>query len=123
MTLQELYSNIDGDYTQATKVLRVDKLINKHISRLPDNKVVDSVIEAGKTMDANALFETSHAMKGVCANLGLVRLAELASEISEEFRPGNPRTHSDAQVAEIIDRIKELYGKTVDEIQKYKASL
>ena len=123
MTLQELYSNIGGDYTQAQKVLRMDKLINKHICRLPDNGVVETMIEAGKTMDANALFETSHAVKGVCANLGLVRLSGLASEISEEFRPGNPRTHSDAEVREILDEAEALYRKTKEKILKYKASL
>ena len=31
MTIQELYQMIDGDYDQAIRVLRVDKLIDKHI--------------------------------------------------------------------------------------------
>ena len=31
MTLKELYSKIGGDYDQAVRVLRMEKLIDKHI--------------------------------------------------------------------------------------------
>ena len=37
MTLQELYDTIGGDYEQAVRVLRMDKLIDKHIRKLPKN--------------------------------------------------------------------------------------
>ncbi|SDM70841.1 hypothetical protein SAMN04490370_105190 [Eubacterium ruminantium] len=33
--------------------------------------------------------------KGVCANLGLAKLSEEVSVISEEFRPGKSRKFSD----------------------------
>ena len=123
MTLKELYDRIDGDYTQATNVLRMDKLIDKHIRKLPNNGVVDKLIEAAETMDAAALFESAHAMKGVCGNLGLVKLAAAASEISEEFRPGNPRNFTDDEVKAKIAGISELYEKTKTEIKSYEASL
>ena len=123
MTLKELYDRIDGDYTQATNVLRMDKLIDKHIRKLPNNGVVDKLIEAAETMDAAALFESAHAMKGVCGNLGLVKLAAAASEISEEFRPGNPRNFTDGEVKAKIAGISELYEKTKAEIKSYEASL
>lgn len=122
MTLQELYIAIDGDYTQAAKVLRVDKLIDKHIRRLPGNAVVDKLIEAGKTMDATGIFENAHAMKGVCSNLGLTRLAAAATLLSDEFRPGTPRDLSDAEVSEKIDEVEALFNKTKDEIKRYENS-
>ena len=40
MTLQELYRQIGGDYEQALKVLRVEKLADKHIRKLPGNGLV-----------------------------------------------------------------------------------
>ena len=122
MTIQELYQNIEGDYNRAIGVLRVDKLIDKHIRRLPTNGVVDALIAAGDTMDPVQLFETSHAVKGVCGNLGLVKLSELASEISEEFRPGNPRRMSDEEVHATFSQIRELYAKTVEGIRLYENS-
>lgn len=47
MTLQELYYEIGGDYEQAMRVLRIDKLIDKHIRKLRTNSVVDGLIAAG----------------------------------------------------------------------------
>ena len=120
MTLQELYTSIDGDYAQALRVLRMEKLIDKHIRKLTKNGVADNLIAAGKRMDPTELFETAHAMKGVCANLGLTVLSGMASEIAEEYRPGNPRTLTDAEVTEKIAQIEAFYQKTADGIRKYE---
>ena len=119
MTIKELYDEIGADYQQAIKVLRMDKLIDKHIRKLPNNGVVDSLLAAGETMDPTALFETSHAVKGICANLGLIALSNAASEISEEFRPGNPRTMSDEEVREKLETIRRDYQRTKEGIERY----
>ena len=119
MTLQELYQSIGGDYDQAIRVLRVEKLIDKHIRKYPAGGVAAAVIAAGENMDGQALFEAAHAMKGVCGNLGLRELAELASAVTEEFRPGNPRTMTDGEVREILRRIGEENRRTVQGISAY----
>lgn len=120
MTLRELYENIGGDYDQALRILRMDKLLDKHIRKYVKNGAVEELLSAGESMDPAGLFETSHAVKGVSANLGLVRMAEAASEISEEFRPGNPRKMTDDQVAEKIKEIRDLYSHMAEEIKKYE---
>lgn len=122
MTLQELYQNIDGNYDQAIKVLRMDKLLDKHIRKLTKNGVVEQLLAAGKDMDPTQLFETAHAAKGVCANLGLVKLSSAASEIAEEYRPGNPRRFTDDEVKDKLAAIAALYQKTADGIQAYEES-
>ena len=119
MTLEALYQAIDGDYNQALKVLRVEKLLDKHIKKLPQNKVFASLRTAGESMDAEQLFESAHAMKGVCANLGLVKLSNAASDIAEEFRPGNSRSMTDEQVKAIVRDIDAMYQKAVRGIQTY----
>ena len=85
------------------------------------SQLIDSLLAAGETMDPASLFETSHAVKGNCGNLGLTRLSEAASRISEEFRPGNPRTMTDGEVKAQLDEIAALYGKTAEEIRRYAA--
>ena len=120
MTLEELYREIGGSYERAISVLRVEKLVDKHIRKLTTNGVVDRVIAAKDGMDPTELFESAHAMKGVCGNLGLTELAEAASEIAEEFRPGNPRRLSDGEVAAGIDRIAGIYEHTAAGIRKYE---
>jgi len=120
MTLQELYQNIGGDFEQAVRVLRVEKLIDKHIVKFAENPIFDRLFAAEETMDATELFESTHAIKGVCGNLGLTGLAALASEVTEEFRPGNERKFSDEEVKGKIEEIKALYNKTVEGIKAYE---
>lgn len=122
MTLEELYQSIDGNYEQACNVLRIEKLIDKHIRKFPAGGVAQALIGAGETMDPTALFESAHAMKGVCANLGLTVLSDLASEISEEFRPSKARKLTDAQVKELLSKIERQYKKTADGIALYEQS-
>ena len=120
MTLQELYEQIGGDYAQAMRVLRMDKLLDKHIRKLTKNGVVESLLTAGETMDPTALFETAHAVKGVCGNLGLTKLAAAASEITEEFRPGNDRKLSDEEIKAKLADLAALYQKTAEGISAYE---
>lgn len=120
MTLQELYRQIGGDYEQALKVLRVEKLVDKHIRKLTKNGLIEKLADAGKTMDPTQLFEISHAVKGNCANLGLTELSAMASEISEEFRPGSPRRFSDAEVKEKLGIISATYERMSEGIARYE---
>jgi HPt (histidine-containing phosphotransfer) domain-containing protein len=122
MTLEELYRTIGGDYDQAIRVLRKEKLVDKHIRKLPANGVVEALLNAGQTMDPAQLFETAHAVKGVCANLGLKELADAASEIAEEYRPGNARTLTEAEVQEKLSAISRLYQRAADGIRQYEES-
>ena len=120
MTLQELYQSIGGDYEQALRVLRMDKLIDKHIRKLAQGGVVERLLDAGREMDPTQLFEAAHAAKGVCGNLGLVKLSEMASEIAEEYRPGHPRALSDDEVRARLERIADQYCQTAEGIRQYE---
>ncbi len=121
MTIQELYAAIGGDYEQAIRVLRMDKLVDKHIRKLTKNGVIDALLAAGETMDPTQLFETSHAAKGVCGNLGLTKLADAATEITEDYRPGAVRKYSDAEIREKLRELAALYEVTKAGIQRYEA--
>ena len=70
-------------------------------------------------MDSTDLFEAAHAVKGVAANLGLTKLSDVASEITEDFRPGNERKLSDEDVKQRIETIRELHEQIVYKIRKY----
>ena len=120
MTLAELYETIDGDYEKALRVLRMDKLIDKHIRKLTNNGVIDKLLAAGAAFDVVQLFESAHAAKGVCGNLGLMKLSNAASEIAEEFRPGSTRKMTDEEVKDKIAAIAALYERTSDGIRAYE---
>ena len=119
MTIQELYAKIGGNYEQAVRVMKMDRLIDKYGRKLPASGTYEALMAAGEAMDATKLFESAHAMKGVCGNLGLDELAAAAGEIAEEFRPGAARRLTDAQVREKIAQVEALYRRVVDGIAEY----
>jgi len=120
MTLQELYRNIGGSYEQAARVLRIDKLIDKHIRKFTKNQVVEKLLDAGKRRDPAEMFDCAHAMKGVCANLGLNEMSDLAAELADEYREGNARRLSDEEVGARLELIEQKYRKAAGEILKYE---
>ena len=122
MTLQELYQSVEGDYEQALRVLRIEKLIDKHICKFPSNLIFEDLNEAVKTMDGVKLFEASHAIKGVCANLGLTKISSLASKVCEEYRPGNQRQNSDDEIKDIIKEMNRLHDLTCVQIEAYASN-
>ena len=122
MTLEALYQAIDGDYEQALKVLRVEKLMDKHIRKLPQNKVFAALHAAGEGMDAEQLFENAHALKGVCSNLGLVKISEAASEIAEEFRPGSSRAGNGSRGRIARCSRRDIHGPRIGRTSPEKSS-
>ena len=123
MTIQELYDQIGGSYDHAVQIMRMDKMISKYLLKLTESDVCDKLKEAAGSMDPGALFESAHAMKGVCANLGLDDLAAAVSEVTEEYRPGAGRKLSDDEVKAKLDEIFSKFEKTKAGIEEYKASL
>ena len=121
MTVQELYERVGGNYENARRIMMNDKLIGRFVGKLADDKSFGKISEAAETLDAAGMFEGAHAMKGVCANLGLDKLSAAASELAEEFRPGNPRTMDDGAVRERVEALRALYTRTVDEIRRFSA--
>ena len=41
MTLQELYASIDGSYDHAVQIMRMEKLINRYLSKFPNSGVYE----------------------------------------------------------------------------------
>ncbi|MBQ6121193.1 MAG: Hpt domain-containing protein [Clostridia bacterium] len=123
MTIQQLYEKIGGNYEQAVRVMKKDKLIDKYVRKLKDSDAGEQLARAGEAMDAAKLFDSAHALKGVCANLGLDALANAADEITEEFRSGNSRKLSDAEVREKVEALLTRLRNTVKGIEEYEAGV
>ena len=123
MTIRELYDVIGGNYDQAVRVMKSERLIDKYVRKLKNSHLDEMLAEAGAAMDAGRLFESAHAMKGVCSNLGLDELAKAADEITEEFRQGNARKLSDDAVRLKLSDIAEKYRVAVKGIEKYEQGL
>lgn len=122
MTIQELYAQIGGNYEQAQRVMKMDKLIDRYVRKFPGSSAFDALKAGGETMDPTALFESAHALKGVCANLGFDEMASVAGDITEDYRPGATRSLSDGEIKDRIAKIETLYQRTIAGIEAYVAS-
>ena len=121
MTVQELYESIGASYDSAKRILQMDKLIGKFVLKFLDDKSCEKLMSGWAAKDAAAVFEGAHAMKGVCANLGLNHLSEQASAVAEEFRPGNARTMDDDAVTALLAALRADYDKTIAGIRAFAA--
>ena len=121
MTVQELYESIGGSYDSARRILPMDQLIAKFVVKFLDDKSFEKIETAAQTGDGSGIFEGAHAMKGVCANLGLDSLSQAASVLAEEFRPGHDRTMDDAEVQAKIAELKVRYEQTMEGIRQFSA--
>ena len=119
MTVQELYEQIGGNYESAKRILMNDALIARFITKLLDDTSCARLMAAEAEMDSRGLFEGAHAMKGVYANLGLDALSRAASEIAEEFRPGNPRRLSDDEVHARLADIRAQNDRAIEGIRSF----
>ncbi len=119
MTLQELYSAINGSYEAAKRILPMDALIGKFIIRFLSEDSCDRLMKAASENDEKGMFEAAHSMKGVCANLGLLELSSLASDVAEEFRPGKTRKMSDEELSSRLAALKEKHEATVAAIREF----
>lgn len=120
MTVQELYKAIDGDYEAAKRVMMMDAMIARYLPMLADDTSYGRLMTAWENKDEKGIFEATHAMKGVCGNLGLTSLSKKASELTEEFRPGQPRTLSDSEVAAKVEALKAQYDRTIEAIRAFQ---
>jgi HPt (histidine-containing phosphotransfer) domain-containing protein len=121
MTVQELYESIGGNYNSAKQILQMDKLITKFVVKFLDDQSCEKLMSAAAAGDEKGMFEGAHAMKGVCANLGLNDLSAAASVIAEEFRPGAARTMDQAALDKCLADLKDKYDQTVDGIRRFAA--
>ena len=121
MTVQELYARIGGDYEAAKRVLPTDRMIAKFVLKFLDDNSCGKLFSGWENGDLAGVFDGAHAVKGVCANLGLTGLSGKASELAEEFRPGSARTMTDEEAARRVDELRALYEKTIEAIRAFSA--
>ena len=119
MTLQDCYKAMDADYDEVFGRLRSERLIQKFVLRFPDDGSYQLLLTSLESGDYAEAFRAAHTIKGVCQNLGMTRLGQSSSELTESLRSGAPGPQTD----ELLARVKEDYRQAVDAIRAFQASL
>lgn len=119
MTVQELYENIGASYESVKRILPSDRLVSKFVLKFLDDKSCQRLMDGRDNQDPSAMFEGAHALKGVCANLGMNELSQAASAIAEEFRPGKTPVMTQEELDRRLGEIRERYARTVEGIRQF----
>ena len=78
------------------------------------NEIIAELAEMLETADANALYEKSHELKGMCANFGMTLLAEISGKAEKLARDGNKET-----AIEEIKKLADANELTKTEIERW----
>ena len=105
-TLRGIGCDVDGALSRLFS--GDEKFYAKMLAKLPENTAMARMRTALDAGDANALFEASHELKGVYANLGITPLYEPCREIVEIARAG-----STDGVEDLIGQMEELHAEVV----------
>ena len=118
MTLQECYAAMGGNYDEVLGRLRSDRLIQKFVLKFVDDGSYQLLLDSMASQNKEDAFRAAHTIKGVCQNLGLTRLLDSSSRLSEALRHGyTPEADG------LAEQVGRDYQDTVGAIRAFQASV
>lgn len=112
MSVKELYEHLGGNYEEAKMRLMSDKLITRFVTQFSKDNAFEKLQTAYENNDLKGIFEASHALKGVSANLALTPIAKISEIITSASRNGDPnelaKINLDAKMSELKNEIEKM---------------
>lgn len=112
MTLKECYEQIGGEYEDVQRRLCSDALIRKFLGKFLLDESYSRLWQGLQGGTQDEAFRAAHTLKGVCQNLGLGRLSESSSAVTEALRGGENHV-----TKEQLERLERDYEMTVAAIR------
>lgn len=118
MTLQECYAAMGSNYEEVVGRLRSDRLIQKFVLKFMDDGSYQLLLDSMASGNYEEAFRAAHTIKGVCQNLGLTRLLDSSSRLSEALRHGyTPEADG------LTEQVGQDYRDTIGAIRAFQASI
>lgn len=111
MTIEELYTALHGNYSEAKMRLLNDTLIEKFLKKFLNDETMKELLQAVEAGDRELSFRMVHTLKGVAANMAFTDLKNAASTLTEYMRP----LDKDADPI-LLEEVKKSYKLVVDTI-------
>ncbi len=112
MDIKEAYTLIGGDYSGVLGRFGKTELVYKFAKKFSDDPSYKSLCASLDAKDYGEALRAAHTLKGVCANLGLTKLCEASSLVTEELRAG--RTD---KLDELMPTVAAEYNKAVSALR------
>ena len=117
MTLEEMYQDIEGNYSDILDRLRKEERIEKFVLLFLKDSSFQTFRQAMDQGDTEEAFRAVHTLKGVCMNLSFDSLYRISSEITEYLRAGQTD-----RAMEALPELESCYEKHVRVIGAYSGN-
>ena len=89
-TLEQCYEEMGGDYKGVLGRLMKEERITRFLGKFKNDNMWETLEKSVEQKQWEEAFRAAHSLKGVCANLGITRLENSSSELTEVLRDGEP---------------------------------
>lgn len=117
MTIEECYTQLQGNYPEAKNRLMTDTLIERFILKFPDDPCMATLRDRIAARDTAGAFRAVHTLKGVAANLAFTQLYHDASNLTEQLR--DLQHEADPVLYAIL---QQTYDRVINTLTAYQAS-
>ena len=118
MTIEEVYSNICGDYQGVIGRLMSEDRVKRFALKFLNDTSCNTLIDAIEREDAEEAFRAAHTLKGICINLGFDDLYRICSEITELLREKQDADCDFDECTRLLIQAKEKYDIVIDSIKR-----
>lgn len=117
MNIEECYEKMGGNYAEVSMRFPNQRMIEKFIGKFLEDESFDTLCSQIQCSNKKEAFCASHALKGVCANLGFSSLFDTTTRLTEELR--DETSPISEKTIELLKDVRHDYDITVDAIHKY----
>ena len=112
MTIQECYEQMGLNAGSVLERLGSETILKKFVVKFLDDPSFQSLKEGLEEKDGEKAFRAAHTLKGICLNLGLVRLYKVSACLTERFRGVEFNGYEDA-----YEKVQQEYQNTINAIR------
>ena len=119
MILKDCYDMFGGNYESVTQRISRDEMIEKFVLKFlsePSYDVLCRTLEDGDYAEA---FRAVHSLKGVCQNLGFVRLEYSTGILTELLRNSSAKRINKEQCKQALQQVSADYKEVIDAVRRY----
>lgn len=114
MTLRDFYKKIGSDYDAVVALMGgSERIVDKFVRKFPNDTSAAELFRSFEEKDYKTAFRMAHTLKGVCLNLGFVRLRESSSALTEALR----NTVAD-NAPELLENVRRDYDEVIDALRE-----
>ncbi len=113
MDLKEFYTAVGGNYQNVMARLPSEQLVRKFLFKFMEDGSYTLLVNSIKAGDYETAFRAAHTLKGVCQNLGIDRLLQSSSAITEALRHGETASYED-----LLEKVTKDYTEAIQSLKQ-----